>query len=157
MSDAIDALKEQHDEVTALFMKIDKAADPVLRSQIFRTLDAHLRTHSILEEKMFYPEFKKRARTREQAGEVDEALHEHAEVKTLLEQIERADPASAEYGTKLASLKAHVVRHVIEEETGILRQARKLFTTAELEALALQMTKYAALASPVYEMAGPTA
>jgi hemerythrin-like domain-containing protein len=156
MSDAIDALMEQHAEVTALFMKIDKAADPVLRSQIFRTIDSHLRTHSIIEEKIFYPAFKERARTREQAAEVDEALQEHGNVESVLEQLERTDPGSNEYKARLASLKALVLQHVVEEETGMLKQARKLFSTAELEALGLHMTQYAAIASPVYEMAGPS-
>jgi hemerythrin superfamily protein len=155
MSDAIDALKEQHAEVTALFMQIDKASDPVLCAQIFRTLDAHLRTHSVLEEKIFYPQFRERAKNSRQVDEVAEALHDHDKVKTLLEQIERTDPAASDFKTKLASLKAAVVQHVLEEETGMLRQAYKLFTTAELEAMGLHMTQYAALASPVYEMAGP--
>jgi iron-sulfur cluster repair protein YtfE (RIC family) len=155
MSDAIDALKEQHAEVTALFMQIDKAADPVLRAQIFRTLDAHLRTHAVLEEHIFYPAFRERARSKQQAGEVNEALHEHDRMKTELANIERTDPSSGEFKTRLASLKALVVEHVLEEETGMLKQARKLFTTTELEAMGLHMTQYAAVASPVYEMAGP--
>jgi hemerythrin superfamily protein len=155
MSTAIDALKEQHAEVTALFMKIDKATDPVLRGQIFRTLDAHLRTHSVIEEQIFYPKFRERAKNSEQVNEVAEAYHDHDTVKSLLEQIERTDPASNEFRTKLASLKMAVQQHVLEEETGMLRQAKKLFSEAELEGLALHMTQYAVLASPVYEMAGP--
>jgi Hemerythrin HHE cation binding domain len=152
MSDVIGLLKNQHAEVTGLFMQIERAADPVLRYHIFRTIDASLRTHSAIEEQIFYPAFRQRARSREQVGEVTDALHEHDRVKTLLAQLERTSPESSAFKTQLASLKDAVQQHVVEEEHGMLKQAQRLFTLEELEDLATRMEHAAMHVSPVYEM-----
>jgi Hemerythrin HHE cation binding domain len=154
MSDAIHLLKTQHAAVTALFMQIERATDPRLRAQIFRTIDSQLRVHGAIEEKIFYPAFRERARSRMQADEVSEALQEHDQVKAFLAQLERTDPADERFKTHLASLKLRVQEHVYEEEHGMLKQARRLFSEEELEALGFRMEQTASLTSPVYEMAG---
>jgi hemerythrin superfamily protein len=154
MSDAVDLLKEQHAEVTALFMQIERASDPALRYRIFRTIDTSLRTHATIEEKIFYPAFRERARHRLEVEEVNKALHDHDQVKAMLGQLERTSPESAGFRMQLASLKAAVQQHVIEEETGMLKQARRIFTPPQLEDLAFRMEQAATHASPVYEMAG---
>ena len=155
MSDAVDLLKEQHAEVTALFIQAQRVSDPALCAHIFRTIDTSLRDHATIEEKIFYPAFKERARDASQADEVTEAFREHDEVKTALGDVERTDPASPAFKSKLESLRNLVLHHALEEETGMLRQARKLFTQSELDDLAHRMEQAAKLASPVYEMVGP--
>lgn len=154
MSDAVDLLKEQHAEVTALFMQIERATDPVLRSKIFRTIDASLRTHAVIEEQIFYPAFKKRAKNNAQAGEVSEALSEHQRVKDTLAELERGNAGSEQFARGMAVLKHLVQQHVLEEESGMLKQARRLFRPVELEELAHRMESAAMHASPVYDMAG---
>ena len=156
MSDAVQLLKEQHAEVKALFKQIERVTDPVLRAQVFRTIDTNLRVHATVEEKIFYPAFQARAKNRTQSEEVAEAFHEHDMVKGVLQEIERTDPASESFKTKLASLKLLVEQHVHEEEHGMLKQARRLFSSAQLEDLALRMEQAGMQASPVYEMAGPS-
>ena len=155
MSDAIDLLKDQHAEVAALFMQIERTSDPGLRYRIFRTIDASLRTHATIEERIFYPAFRDRAHTREESAEVPKALHDHDQMKAMLAHLERTSPAGTEFKMQLASLKAAVQQHVIDEETGMLKQARRLFTTAQLEDLASRMERAGMHASPVYEMATP--
>jgi len=156
MSDAVQLLKEQHAEVKALFKQIERVTDPVLRAQIFRTIDTNLRIHATVEEKIFYPAFREHAKNRSQSEEVGEALHEHDIVKGVLQEIERTDPSSESFKTKLASLKMLVEQHVHEEEHGMLKEARRLFRADELEDLALRMEHAGMQASPAYEMAGPS-
>lgn len=153
MSDAISVLKEQHRAVHALIMQLERATTPALRAQIFRTIDANLRIHSAIEEKIFYPEFREHARRDAQRQEVDENLHEHNEVKAALHDIEIADPADPSYMSKVQHLKRLVMRHVAEEETKMLREAHRLFTTLELQDLGYRMEKAAIVESPVYAMA----
>jgi hemerythrin-like domain-containing protein len=155
MSDAVQLLKEQHTEVKALFKQIERVTDPVLRTQIFRTIDTNLRIHATIEEKIFYPAFRERAKNRTQSEEVSEALHEHDMVKSVLQELERTDASSESFKTKLASLKMLVEQHVHEEEHGMLKEARRLFSAVELQDLALRMEHAAVQASPVYEMTGP--
>jgi hypothetical protein len=152
MSDAIDLLKEQHAEVTALLIQIQRAAHAMLREQIFRTIDTNLRIHSAIEEQIFYPAFRERVRNRKQADEVAEAYHEHDVVKSTLEEMERSDPGGQVFARKLLGLQRAVLHHVMEEEKAMLKQARRLFTQAELEALAHRMEMTAMVTSPVYQM-----
>ncbi len=105
MGDAVSLLKEQHVEVTGLMMKIERVQDPTLRAQVFRTIDTNLRNHAHIEETIFYPEFKKRARTPAQTEEVDESLEEHAAVKSALEALERTDPRDQAFLAGLQKLK----------------------------------------------------
>jgi hemerythrin superfamily protein len=154
MSDAVQLLEEQHAEATALFMKLERLTDPVTCAQVFRTLDARLRDHSAIEEQVFYPAFNDRARSGKQAGEVGEALQEHAQVKRLLSQLETMQPGDAAFKSKLADLKRAVQHHVQEEEHEMLPQARRLFSQSELDDLGLRMIKHASLHSAVLEMAG---
>ncbi len=156
MASAIQLLKEQHAEVSALFQQIERAGDPRLRAQIFRTIDTSLRVHSTLEETLFYPAFKEHAKGRMQEEEVAEALHEHAEVKETLQRIEGISPASESFLSTVMKLKSLVLQHVAEEESGMLKQAPRLFTTRELDDLGFRMEHAAMHTSPVYEMSGKT-
>ncbi len=155
MADAVSVLKEQHVEVDGLMMKIERVQDPTLRSQVFRTIDTNLRNHAHIEETIFYPEFKKRARNHSQSEEVDESLEEHAEVKATLEALEKTDPRDQSFVAGLQKLKRLVKHHVDEEEHGMLRQAPKIFSTRELDDMGFLMEEALRQASPVYEMSGP--
>lgn len=155
MSDAISVLKEQHVEVSALLMKLERISDPVLRASVFRTIDTNLRIHAKIEEEIFYPEFKKRAKSRSQVSEVDENYDEHAEVKRTLEEIERIDPASGDFMRAVLTLKRLVQHHVNDEEHRMFKEAQRLFTSRDLSEVGFVMEAAARSVSPAYEMAGP--
>lgn len=154
MSNAVQMLEEQHAEASALFMKLERLTDPVTCAHIFRTLDAKLRDHTAIEEQVFYPAFRERARNRMQGDEIREAFHEHGEVKSMLTELEKLDPAGTSFKSKLAELKRAVAHHVREEERGILPQASRLFTESELDDIGLRMLQLTSLHSAVLEMAG---
>jgi hemerythrin superfamily protein len=153
MSDAISVLKEQHRAVHALIMQLERAQTPALRAHIFRSIDANLRIHAAIEEKIFYPAFREHAQKDAQRREVEQNLHEHDELKTALGEVERADPASPSYMNKVENVKRLVMEHVAEEELKMFRQAHRLFTSLELQDLGFRMEKAATMESPVYAMA----
>ncbi len=156
MSDAVQMLEEQHAEVTALFMKLDRLRDDTTCAQVFRTIDARLREHAAIEEQIFYPALRERARRKHAAdgAEIREALHEHSEIKRALKQLEVASPSSPSFKTQVADLQSLVRHHVQEEQSTILPQARRLFDAFELDDLAYRMVKLASLYSPALEMGG---
>jgi hemerythrin superfamily protein len=153
MSDAVQMLREQHAQVTALFMKLERLMEPRVCAEIFRTIDSRLRDHTAIEETIFYPAFRDRARERGRT-EIAEALHQHDEVKTLLGRIEQANVSEYTFKEKVGELRQAVERHVREEESLILPQAQRLFTEAELDDLGQRMMQLASLHSSVYQLAG---
>lgn len=154
MSDALQLLREQHAEASALFMKLERISDATTCEHIFRSLDVKLRDHAFIEEELFYPAFQERG-TRENAkGEIAEAEHEHAEVKSLLSEIEKLSPTDYTFKTKIGELRRAVEHHVREEERTILPQAQRLFSQSELDEMGLKMIKLMSIHSPVYQIGG---
>ncbi|HET6894059.1 MAG TPA: hemerythrin domain-containing protein [Candidatus Baltobacteraceae bacterium] len=154
MSDAVQMLEEQHAEATALFMKLERLSDPATCAHVFRTLDSRLRDHTAIEEQIFYPAFRERAGSDRGPDEVREALSEHDQVKSVLDDIERTSPTDYTFKTKITELRRLVEHHVQEEEHGMLPQARKLFSQDELDELAYRMVKLMSIHSPVYQIGG---
>lgn len=153
MSDAVQMLREQHAEVTALFMKLERLSSPRICAEIFRTIDSRLRDHTIVEATIFYPAFRERARERGRS-EITDALHEHDQVKLLLHRLEQASPAQYTFKHQVAELRRAVEHHVLEEESTILPQAQRLFSEAELDEMAQRMTQLASTHSAAYQFAG---
>ena len=70
---------------------------------------------------------------------VAEALEEHQEVKTLLEEIEELGSESHDFGGKLQELMESVDHHVAEEEGEMFPKVREVFDETELEQLGKQL------------------
>ena len=87
--DALELLKQDHQAVKDLFDQIDDAEDSKQRKKLFDQIDTQLNIHAHIEETVFYPEMQKIDELKDM---VEEALEEHQEVKTLLEEIEGRDP-----------------------------------------------------------------
>lgn len=153
MSDAVQMLREQHAELAALFMKLARMVDPRTSAQIFRTIASHLRDHAFIEEAIFYPAIRERARERGRE-EISTALREHEIVENLLKHLEQASPWDYTSDHNIAPLREAVLRHVREEERILLPYARRLFTESELDDMALRMTQLESIHSPAYQLAG---
>ena len=87
--DALELLKQDHQAVKDLFDQIDDAEDGKQRKKLFDQIDTQLNIHAHIEETVFYPEMQKIDELKDM---VEEALEEHQEVKTLLEEIEDLIP-----------------------------------------------------------------
>jgi hemerythrin superfamily protein len=70
---------------------------------------------------------------------VAEALEEHREVKTLLEEIEELGSESHDFGGKLQELMESVEHHVAAEEGEMFPKVREVFDERELDELARQL------------------
>lgn len=95
-----------------------------------------LEVHARLEEEIFYPAVRQALKDREM---VDEALHEHNEVREAVDELAAMDQDDEDYAAKLDDLKSKVQHHVKEEEGEMFPQAREVLTQEQLTQLGTEM------------------
>jgi iron-sulfur cluster repair protein YtfE (RIC family) len=112
--DALKVLKQDHQKVKTLFGEVESLGDRAnaQRKKLFQQIDEELTVHSQIEEKIFYPEFRRHAQDSEEKEEVLEAYEEHNIVKNLIHELEDLDPKDETYKPKLEVLKELVEHHV---------------------------------------------
>ncbi|MGZ6141888.1 MAG: hemerythrin domain-containing protein [Myxococcales bacterium] len=131
---AIELLVMQHEEVKALFDKIEKASGEAKR-ELFEKIADDLAVHAAIEEKHFYPATRA-ARTEDL---LQEAVEEHLSVKRIIADLLEMDPAEAQFDAKIAVLKEQVERHVEEEEGELFPKAKQLLSEDDLDDLGVVM------------------
>ena len=131
---AIKLLDEQHDEVSALFKKID-AAEGNAKVNLFNQVADALAIHCTIEEKIFYP-----AVFAEKTEDLlMEAVEEHLGAKRLIADLLEMTPDDPHYQAKCSVLSESIAHHVKEERSDLFPKARKLLDEEELEALGQEM------------------
>jgi hemerythrin superfamily protein len=134
--DALELLKQDHQAVKSLFDQIDDAEDAKQRKRLFDQIDTELNIHAHIEETVFYPEMRKIDELKDM---VQEALEEHQEVKTLLEEMEALDPENEQFSASLEELMENVEHHVAEEEDEMFPKVREQCDQATLDRLGDQL------------------
>ena len=134
--DGLELLKQDHQAVKDLFDQIDDAEDGKQRKKLFDQIDTQLNIHAHIEETVFYPEMQKIDQLKDM---VEEALAEHQEVKTLLEEIEGLDPEAEQFSASLEELMENVEHHIAEEEDEMFPKVRERCDQATLDRLGDQL------------------
>jgi hemerythrin superfamily protein len=134
--DALELLKQDHQAVKDLFDQIDDAEDGKQRKKLFDQIDTQLNIHAHIEETVFYPEMQKIDELKDM---VEEALEEHQEVKTLLEEIEGLDPEGEQFSASVEELMENVEHHVAEEEDEMFPKVRERCDQATLDRIGDQL------------------
>ena len=134
--DGLELLKQDHQAVKDLFDQIDDAEDGKQRKKLFDQIDTQLNIHAHIEETVFYPEMQKIDQLKDM---VEEALAEHQEVKTLLEEIEGLDPEAEQFSAALEERMENVEHHVAEEEDEMFPKVRERCDQATLDRLGDQL------------------
>jgi hemerythrin-like domain-containing protein len=135
-SDALALLKEDHDKVKKAFKEFEKLdhEDTAALKELVTTVCEDLKTHTAIEEEIFYPAVRAEI---EDDDLMNEAKIEHQSAKDLIEQLEKLEPDDELYAPTFTVL-AEYVRHHIEEEEGEMFPAVKKLDL-DLEDLATQM------------------
>lgn len=129
-------LAKDHDTVSKLFKKYEKAASAEQRT-ILQSICAALTAHAQLEEELFYPAL--RSALGEDGDDLlDEATVEHSTVKALVAELEDAEPGDELVDAKVTVLSEYVKHHVEEEEDEIFPKAKKS-KSLDMEALGEEM------------------
>jgi hypothetical protein len=140
-TDAVALLKQDHQEVQALFDQYDELAEAddtpdEQRQQLAEQICAMLTVHAQVEEEIFYPAAR---RSFDEPGLIDEATVEHATAKDLIAQIQDGSPDDELYDAKLKVLGEYIRHHVKEEEGEMFPKARK--SDMDLAGLGAQMAE----------------
>jgi hemerythrin superfamily protein len=132
---AIDLLKSQHEEVKALFKKIEKASARSQKTKLFDELAEKLVGHDAIEREIFYPACEKGMGMTDLLGE---ALVEHGVVEFSLYQADQARQ-SKDFAFKCQVLSEIVLHHVKEEEEDFFPKVEKALGRDKLVQLGARM------------------
>lgn len=134
---ALDLLKEQHEEVSKLFKKFEKLGDgaEAEKRKLFIMIADRLSAHTSIEEQFFYPSIK----TDKSEDMVREAVEEHLAVKRIIADLLDMEPADENFDAKMKVLMENVEHHVEEEEKELFKMVRKILNEDQLLALGVQM------------------
>jgi len=137
--DAIDLLKEDHQNVKNLLTELIEASDPEERRELLSQIVQQLHIHTQIEEEIFYPAFKDAISDDGDEGLYFEAIEEHNIVDMLLPKIQEADVGSEVFAAQAKVLQDLVEHHISEEETQMLPKARKAIESSQLKEIGLQL------------------
>jgi hemerythrin superfamily protein len=142
--DAITILREDHDNVRKLFTQFERAGDNALQEkrQLVDQIIEELTVHAFIEEELFYPTVQGLPGngTGEEPEElVKEAFEEHAQVKTLLAELESMSPDDEYFDAKVTVVIDDVRHHAGEEEEEMFPKVRKAMGRNELQDLGQRM------------------
>jgi hypothetical protein len=125
-ADAVDLLTDDHLQVDALFKQYEKLARREApadqRRTLAQTICDMLKTHTAIEEEIFYPAAR---RAGLDADLLDEADIEHASAKDLIAQIASGNPDDDHYDAKVKVLGEYITHHVVEEHTEMFPKCRR--------------------------------
>ena len=131
--DGIQVLIDDHREVENLFQQYEKSDDPGEQTRIVHQVIHELAVHGEIEELLFYP----RLRTALPDGNnlADEAVHEHVEIKTTLNELDKLKATDDGFAIRMQALMAEVRHHVEEEEGEIFPKIREAMDPEQLTKL----------------------
>lgn len=122
---AVDLLIEDHEYVRKSFRQFEKVQEKAdretLRGIVEQVCQA-LKTHTKVEEEIFYPAVRRKI---DDPDLMFEAEIEHNSAKTLIRQLERMKPSDPRYGPTFTVLCEYVDHHAKEEEKEMFPRARR--------------------------------
>jgi len=132
---ALELLRMDHDRVSDLFDQIDQTDSMQEKRKLFRLIKQELDLHTRIEESVFYPVF---ARLPEFKDQISDALDEHQEVKSLIQELSRtSDDEKME--DKLDELMDCFENHVDEEENALFPKIERHFNEDQLDQIGSQL------------------
>lgn len=120
--DVTGLLADDHRTVLGWFRWYEGTADRGMRKQLIRRICTALRAHMAAEEEFFYPAVRE---VDAGAPSAERALAEHAQAKSLIDELERAPDDAGAADTLVLKLKREIAAHVAEEETQLFPLARR--------------------------------
>jgi hemerythrin superfamily protein len=137
--DWFDALKAEHLMVMELFDELDSTTpdDTGKRKKLAARIKAAIDKHAFEEENVVYPA----VRLSESDELAKKLVLEHAEVKTLLYEIESAEPGSPSFMKTVQALRRTLEDHIREEEDEIFPRLRERLTPEADQRLTMMLHK----------------
>jgi hemerythrin superfamily protein len=140
--DALTLLEDDHRKVKRIMADLEKTTERGVktREELFGKLVQELTIHEQIEERIFYPEVRARAESKQLKELVAESYQEHHFVDVVKEEIEDTPFEAEEWAAKFKVMKENIEHHADEEEEGkMFPKVRKVFSREELEDLGTRM------------------
>ena len=135
ISDALELLTAQHDEIEALIAEIADTVDPDRRTRAITELADRITVHLAAEQVLFYP-----AVSPTLAPDVHaELLVEHSEIKRVLADLLWLDSENSRLERELSALKALFDCHATWQERELFETIAELRTDEELALLGTEI------------------
>ena len=154
-ADAVALLKADHKQLLSWLEELKTTQAAGRRDRLLKQVEDALKTHTTIEEEIFYPAFRDAAMTERDRKMFYEALEEHHAVDTILPEVKSATGRPEVFAARAKVLNEMVEHHASEEETEMFPRARKLLPSAELRRLGAEMA--ARKRSLLKESGGPLA
>jgi hemerythrin superfamily protein len=132
--DVVDALTDDHRDVTALIGEIWSVRDPMIRRDLTDTAISELVRHAVAEEMYVYPAMRKHLPDGDKAVEHD--VEEHQELEQAMKELEGLEVSSAEFDETLRHLETILADHVQDEESEQFPELRRRIPHEELVEMA---------------------
>jgi len=139
--DALALLRADHKEVRRLLEELKSASSNERRERLLNQVEEALKTHTKIEEEVFYPAFRDVAVTKRDRQLFFEAIEEHHAVDTILPEVASVRAEPDVFAARAKVLKEIVEHHAEEEETEMFPRARKLLPASELRRLGTEMAE----------------
>jgi len=135
---ALDILKQQHDDVDEMMAQLEGAIDRERKREIFAAMADALAAHAKIEETLFYPSV-----LRAQTDDILlESAEEHLAIKRVLADLVDMDVEDDTFEAKLSVMKEEIRHHAREEEEGkLFPEVRKILSAEDLEALGGELVR----------------
>lgn len=135
--DAIELLLADHKKIRRLLSELKNAEKQAQRDKVLAQVQQELKSHTTIEEEIFYPAFRHAATTKKDEQLFFEAEAEHHAADLILREVSSA--TGDEFAGRAKVLAEIVEHHAEEEESDMFPRARKLLSNAELERLGGEM------------------
>ena len=136
ISDALELLTAQHDEIEALLAEIADTANPDRRSQAITDLADRITVHLAAEQELFYPAVSMLISTDVHT----ELLAEHGEIKRLLADLLWLEGDDTRLERKLSALKSLIDCHCTWQERELFENVAEVRSPEELSALGTEIS-----------------
>jgi hypothetical protein len=134
--DAIQFLKQQHEEAKQMFGRIEQAQGGE-RERLWQQLGPELKAHEQIEEQHLYGPV---AREASDLAEWEQHHREEVqEAETLIRQIDETDASDQGWMGHVRELKSALEHHIQEEEGTIWPKIRQVWDAGKLEKAGKQM------------------
>lgn len=138
---AISMLQRDHDLVRKLLSELESSKSADRQESLLERIEAELKMHTQVEEKIFYPAFRDAARKEDDCELYFEALEEHHAVDVILPEVKAAETGTPKFAARAKVLKELVEHHADEEESEMFPRARKLMDDKLLRELGQQIAE----------------
>jgi hemerythrin superfamily protein len=129
--DAVRFLQDQHDTIRELFSSVASTAGDE-RREVFEPLVRLLAVHETAEEMVVYPTIRS---TPEGEAIAKARMEEEDEAKKQLADLEKLDPASAEFTQLFTTIRAAVESHAEAEEREVFPLLERITDDEQLQRL----------------------